>query len=293
MARRQVLGKGIHALIAEHPQGEDESDKKVLDLPVDAIDPNPYQPRTEFDDDRLEELAGSIREKGLLQPIVVNRTAPDTYHLIAGERRLRASKLAGLEQIPALVHEIESAQELMELALVENLQREDLSPIEEAEAYRSLMSTCMLSQDDIAVRVGKDRSTVANTLRLLKLPVSIQQLLRDGALQMGHARALIGLEEGPSLDLATRAMEEGWTVRDLEKSVRAHGKGRKRRNADNGKGATRKPSGDPVLQSFEEKLRLRYATAVGIHRGGKKGRIELEFYDDDDLERILEILLDT
>ena len=292
MARRQVLGKGIHALIAEHPQGEEASGQKVPDLPVDSIAPNPHQPRTEFDDDRLQELAGSIREKGLLQPIVVNRTAPDTYHLIAGERRLRASKLAGLEEIPALVHEIESAQELMELALVENLQREDLSPIEEAEAYRALMSTCMLSQDDIAVRVGKDRSTVANTLRLLKLPASIQQLLRDGAIQMGHARALIGLDEGPSLDLATRAMEEGWTVRDLEKSVRAHGKGRKRR-ADNGKGAARTPSGDPIIQSFEEKLRLRYATAVGIHRGGKKGRIELEFYDDDDLERILEILLDT
>ncbi|MEC8989742.1 MAG: ParB/RepB/Spo0J family partition protein, partial [Candidatus Latescibacterota bacterium] len=195
MARRQVLGKGIHALIAEHPQGEAAS-QQVIDLIVDDIAPNPHQPRTEFDEDRLQELAGSIREKGLLQPIVVNRTAPDSYHLIAGERRLRASRLAGLESIPAIVHEIESAQELTELALVENLQREDLSPIEEAEAYRSLMSTCMLSQDDIAARVGKDRSTVANSLRLLKLPVSIRQLLRDGALQMGHARTLIGLDEG-------------------------------------------------------------------------------------------------
>lgn len=293
MARRQVLGKGIHALIAEHPQDVEAAGQQMPELPVMSIAPNPHQPRTEFDDERLQELAGSIKEKGLLQPIVVNRTAPDTYHLIAGERRLRASKLAGLEMIPAIVHEIESAQELMELALVENLQREDLSPIEEAEAYRSLMSTCMLSQDEIAVRVGKDRSTVANTLRLLKLPVSIQQLLRDGALQMGHARTLIGLDEAPALDLATRAIEEGWTVRQLEKSVRVHGKGRKPRGGGNGKTGKRAESGDPIIQSFEEKLRLRYATAVGIHRGGKKGRIELEFYDDEDLERILEILLDT
>ncbi len=293
MARRQVLGKGIHALIAEHPTDERGSEQQMLDLPVDIIAPNPHQPRTEFDDERLAELAGSIREKGLLQPIVVNRTAPDRYHLIAGERRLRASKLAGLEVIPAIVHQIESAQEMMELALVENLQREDLSPIEEAEAYRSLMSTCMLSQDDIAARVGKDRSTVANTLRLLKLPASIRQLLSDGALQMGHARTLIGLEEAPALDLATRAIEEGWTVRVLEKSVRAHGKGRKRKNGSGKQNASRTVSADPVLQAYEEKLRLRYATAVGIHRGDKKGRIELEFYDDDDLGRILEILLDA
>ena len=289
MARRQVLGKGIHALIAEHPQGEAAS-QQVINLIVDDIAPNPHQPRTEFDEDRLQELAGSIREKGLLQPIVVNRTAPDSYHLIAGERRLRASRLAGLESIPAIVHEIESAQELTELALVENLQREDLSPIEEAEAYRSLMSTCMLSQDDIAARVGKDRSTVANSLRLLKLPVSIRQLLRDGALQMGHARTLIGLDEGAALDLATQAMKDGWTVRQLEKSVRAHGKGRRRKSTSKDK--TRATTTDPVLQSYEEKLRHRFATSVGIHRGGKKGRIELEFYDDDDLGRILEILLD-
>jgi ParB family chromosome partitioning protein len=291
MARRQVLGKGIHALIAEHPQDERNSEQRIIDLPVDVIAPNPHQPRTEFDDERLQELAGSIREKGLLQPIVVNRTTPDSYHLIAGERRLRASKLAGLEMIPAIVHEIESAQELMELALVENLQREDLSPIEEAEAYRSLMSTCMLSQDDIATRVGKDRSTVANTLRLLKLPVSIRQLLGDGALQMGHARALIGLDEDAALELATRTIEEGWTVRLLEKSVRAHGKGRKRKNVS--AKDSRSTRSDPILQSYEDKLRLRYATAVGIHRGGKKGRIELEFYGDDDLSRILEILLDA
>jgi len=166
-----------------------------------------------------------------------------------------------------------------------------LNPIEEAEAYRSLMSTCMLSQDDIATRVGKDRSTVANTLRLLKLPVSIRQLLGDGALQMGHARALIGLDEGAALELATRTIEEGWTVRLLEQSVRTHGKGRKRKNVST-KDSRSTPS-DPVLQSYEDKLRQRYATAVGIHRGGKKGRIELEFYDDDDLGRILEILLDA
>ena len=289
---REVLGKGIHALIAEYPDHRDGSDVQIAELALDDIDTNPHQPRTHFDEAKLAELAASIREKGIIQPVVVNRTAPNTYHLITGERRWRAARLAGLDTVPAIVHEIESAQELMELALVENVQREDLNPIEEAEAYRALMSACLLTQEDIATRVGKDRSTVANAVRLLKLPAEIQQLLGNGQLQMGHARALISLEPEDALLLGRRCVEERMTVRDLERAVRDLAKGRKARK---GKGTTGngKRGTDPLLADVEERLRHRFATAVAIQRGGKKGRIEIEFYDDDDLERLLDLLLDA
>ena len=290
---REVLGKGIHALIAEYPQME-STDTQLLEIPIVDIEPNPYQPRRGFDEKSLADLEASIREKGILQPVILNRTAPNAYHLIAGERRWRAARRAGLKAVPAVVHEIDSPQELMELALIENIQREDLNPIEEAEGYQALMSRCMLTQEEIARRVGKERSTIANAVRLLKLPGELQASLRAGELQMGHARALVSLDEGDALTLGRRCLEERMTVRDLEKAVRAHGKTRKRGKAgarggkDNGTGAGR----DPALAALEDKLRHRFATAVVIHHGPKKGRIEIEYYDDDDLERILELLLD-
>ena len=291
---REVLGKGIHALIAEYPQGVEESGTQLLEVPITDIEPNPYQPRREFHDEALAELESSIREKGILQPVVLNRTAPNAYHLIAGERRWRAAQRAGLETVPAVVHEIDSPQELMELALIENIQREDLNAIEEAEGYQALISRCMLTQEEIAQRVGKERSTIANAVRLLKLPKQLQISLRAGELQMGHARALVSLDEQSALELGRRCIKEQMTVRELEKAVRTHstdgkstkggGKGR-----SSGNGANRK---DPTLTALEDKLRHRFATAVAIHHGGKKGRIEIEYYDDDDLERILELLLD-
>ena len=267
---------------------------QLLEIPILDIEPNPYQPRRGFDEESLAELEASIREKGILQPVILNRTAPNAYHLIAGERRWRAAQRAGLEAVPAVVHEIDSPQELMELALIENIQREDLNPIEEAEGYQALMSRCLLTQEEIARRVGKERSTIANAVRLLKLPGELQASLCAGELQMGHARALVSLDEGDALTLGRRCIEERMTVRDLEKAVRAHGKTRKRGKAgqrggkDNGTGAGR----DPALAALEDKLRHRFATAVVIHHGGRKGRIEIEYYSDDDLERILELLLD-
>lgn len=295
---REVLGKGIHALIAEYPQGSEESGTQLLEIPIQDIEPNPYQPRREFDEDALKDLESSIREKGMLQPVVLNRTAPNSYHLIAGERRWRAAQRAGLEAIPAVVHEIDSPQELMELALIENIQRENLNPIEEAEGYQALMNRCMLTQEEIAQRVGKERSTIANAVRLLKLPKELQVSLRAGELSMGHARALVSLDEDAALELGRRCIQEGLTVRDLEKAVRVHGKnsgknsrgrGKPRANGSgNGSGAGK----DPAVAALEEKLRHRYATAVAIHHGDKKGRIEIEYYDDDDLERILDLMLD-
>ena len=291
MAKRQVLGKGIHALISEYPEtATGQGAARIVELGLDDIEPNPHQPRTEFDEDRLRELADSIREKGVIQPVVVNRVGTG-HHLIAGERRWRASRLAGLETIPAVVYEIESAQELMELSLIENIQRENLSPIEEAEGYRSLIDTCLLTQEEVAQRVGRDRSTVANTLRLLKLPAQVQDRLRRDEIQMGHARALIPLEPDDSIELARRCVEEQLTVRQLEKAVQSQGQGkdRRKRPAKGKKGPSRR---DAVLDAYEERLRHRYATAVGIQRKAGKGRIEIEFYDDDDLQRLLEILLD-
>ena len=291
---REVLGKGIHALIAEYPQRVELSGTQLLEIPVLDIEPNPYQPRREFDEESLADLEASIREKGILQPVIVNRTAPNAYHLIAGERRWRAAQRAGLEAVPAVVHEIDSPQELMELALIENIQREDLNPIEEAEGYQALMSRCLLTQEEIARRVGKERSTVANAVRLLKLPRELQVSLRAGELQMGHARALVSLDEGDALALGRRCIKERMTVRDLEKAVRVHGKGRKRDKAGDrdGKGNGAAAGRDPALAALEDKLRHRFSTAVAIHRGGRKGRIEIEYYNDDDLERILELLLD-
>lgn len=289
MARKEVLGKGIHALIAEYPQDAAAEGGTILHIALDNITPNPHQPRSDFDGNKLSELAQSIREKGLIQPVIVNRVSLDNYHLIAGERRWRAAGLAGYETIPAIVHEIDSEQELMELALIENVQRADLNPIEEAEAYRSLISSCLLTQEDVANRVGKDRSTIANALRLLKLPPEIRGHLKRGEIQMGHARTLVSLEADVALELGQRCVRERMSVRELEKAARSAGvAGRKRRKK---RGGSTVSDSDPLLVALEEKLRHRYATGIAIQRGGRKGRVEIEFYSDDDLERLLDLLL--
>ncbi len=290
MAKKQVLGKGIHALIAEYGEEANDADgRQVVNLPVAEIDPSPHQPRIDFDEDALEQLTSSIREKGVIQPISVNRVG-QSYHIIAGERRWRASKKAGFETVPAIVHEIESEEELIELSLIENIQRENLNPIEEAEGYRALRDTCMLTQEEIAQKVGRERSTVANMLRLLNLPEEIQQCLRAGTMQMGHARALSALDEHASLELGRKTVKEGLSVRELEKAVRSHGKKRGPRNGKNNH--TAKSGDERVIAEWEEKLRHRFGTSVEINRkASSKGRVEIEFYSDDDLERILDLLL--
>ena len=287
MAKKQVLGKGIHALIPEYGETSGEGDIQVLLLPIDDIEPNPHQPRLDFDEESLRGLMRSIQEKGVIQPVSVNRSG-EGYHLIAGERRWRAARMAGMETIPAIVHEIDSTGELMELSLIENIQREDLNPIEEAQGYRELMDTCLLTQEDIARKVGRDRSTIANTVRLLKLPEELQNFLRSGQLQMGHARALVPLDRDDALELGHRAVSQGMTVRDLERAARKADSGRRRGREPTVNGD--QPT-DPLLSAYEERLRHFFATSVGIRRSSKKGRIEIEFYDDGDLERILELLL--
>jgi ParB family chromosome partitioning protein len=228
MGKKPVLGKGINALIPEHPDsgGPDDNTRQIIYINVDEIEPNPFQARTEFDPEHIDELMRSIQEKGVIQPITVNRVG-QSYHLIAGERRWRATRQAGFETIPAIVHEIESQQDLMELSLIENIQRENLTPIEEAEGYRALMDRCFLTQEQVAQKVGKNRSTVANLLRLLNLPLEIQDFLRQGRLQMGHARALLGLDDDDDrLELARRAAEEKLSAREVERAVNARRCGR-------------------------------------------------------------------
>jgi ParB family chromosome partitioning protein len=288
MAKKQALGKGISALIPDYPEAtEEDGPNRVIYLNVDEIEPNPHQPRTEFDEERIDELSSSIREKGVIQPIAVNRVG-QSYELIAGERRWRATVKAGYKTIPALIHEIDSVQELMEISLIENTQREDLNPIEEAEGYRALVTTCMLKPEEVAKKVGKDRSTVANLIRLLNLPQEIQGYLRSGELQSGHARALLGLEnEIDQLELGHRCVRNKMTVRDIENAVKSRRSGRDKIK----RLPTRETQPDPHVAEFEGKLRHHYGTGVSIRTGTKQGRIEIEFYNRDDLERLLELLL--
>jgi ParB family chromosome partitioning protein len=270
--RRRALGRGLEALI---PSVEIEEESKLVEIEIDQIVPNRYQPRKTFDDAKLEELAASIREQGVLQPIVVCKK-DSGYELILGERRLRAAKKAGLTTIPAVLKEA-SAEEMLALALVENLQRDDLNPIEEAEAFRRLIEDFHLTQEDVAQKVGKDRSSVTNFLRLLKLPEEIQQGLIDEKISMGHARAILGLKSREEqLELYKKILTRGLSVRQTEALVREA-----------------KTAAPPVhtpksiyIRNIEEKLRQYFQTKVSILPKKGKGEIIIEYYSEEDLDRI-------
>lgn len=291
MSKKGRLGKGLGALIAEYVDEGPADPTSVRTVRVGAIEPNPYQPRREFRDEELADLVSSIRENGLLQPIVV-RPAPAgskaEWQLVAGERRWRAITRLGWEEVPAVVREMDD-RTLLVLALVENLQRSQLSPMDEAEAFRQLQDEFSLSQGQIAEAVGRDRSTVANTLRLLQLPASVRALIEDGSLTAGHARALLPLDDERLIaDAARRAVDEQWSVRDTEARVAA---GKKETKASSkGKEAAR-PRRDAAERRLEEELQRLYGTAVRIRSSGRnKGRIEIPFYTAEDFERIFEEL---
>ncbi|HIE03604.1 MAG TPA: ParB/RepB/Spo0J family partition protein [Candidatus Latescibacteria bacterium] len=276
MARR-ALGRGLGALLPELSEGS-----RVQQIPVADIEPNPFQPRMNLDEAGIEELKRSIQEKGVIQPIVVRRLEGGRYQIVIGERRWRAVKEAGMETIPAIVREVSSAEEMIELALVENIQREDLNPIDEANAYRVLMEECNLTQEEVARRVGKDRSTVANLLRLLKLPDEVQERILDGELSMGHARALLSLDEPEEqVKLCREIIKNGWSVRKVEQIVRARREPRKE---------AKPKDRDPIIRDLEENLQRALGTAVRIVKGDRKGKIEIEFYSDRDLERLISLL---
>lgn len=281
---RRALGKGLRALIDTGGAGEvPETPDRIL--PIGRISPNPFQPRRVFRDDSLQELAESIRAHGILQPLIV-RPHGDGFQLVSGERRWRAAQIAELEEVPVLVRDL-ADRDMLEVALVENLQREDIGPLEAARAYLRLMQEFGLTQEEVASRVGKSRSAVANTLRLLNLEGPIQNSLAEGQITEGHARALLAIQDPERRMEAWRAMlENGATVRDAEATARAE---RER----SGLAPRRAPiERDPNLVAVETRLRERLGTKVAIQRDRSKGKgkLTIEFYSDEELERILEIL---
>ena len=280
MKKRKALGKGLSALI--HDANKlDEVDGQYLQCPVEAIAPNPYQPRQELPDSELEEMVNSVREKGVITPLLVSRTQ-EGYQLIAGERRWRAAQKAGLERVPVVVREVTQTEPL-ELALIENIHRKDLNPIEEATAYARLLEEPTATQDSLAKRLGKDRSSIANLLRLLKLPLFIQQDVTDGRLSMGHARVLAGLKEGKEQrTLRDAIIEKELSVRQAEVLA----KRRKVSGPPKGKGVEE----DYYLLSLADKLKRTLGTKVEIKKRGRQGRIVVHFYSDEELDRLLELM---
>lgn len=280
-ARKSGLGRGLDALIpVEHPVGG------FAEVEVESVSPNPQQPRRRFDDEALEELAASIREVGVLQPIVVrNGEDEGTFVLVAGERRLRAAALAGLRSVPAMIRSATGDSGNLTEALIENVQRTDLSPLEEAAAYRNLLEDFGMTHEEVAERVGKSRSAVTNTLRLLQLPPAIQGMLDRGELSAGHARALLSVgDPARALDIARRAVDEGWSVRLVEEAARAPVQtGRSRGSAP--------PDPRPAaIIELEERLADRLGTVVQIRPRGEGGRLVIRYASLDDLEQIYRAL---
>ena len=281
MTETKRLGRGLEALLGPITREQAEATGALRELAVTAVRPNPFQPRTRLDEGALAELAASIEASGLLQPVVV-RPRNGGYELIAGERRWRAVQRLGWPTVPAVVKDVDD-QTLLTLALVENLQRDDLSPIDEARAYRRLMEEFALSQVDVARAVGRHRATVANLLRLLKLPEEVQALIQEGKLSEGHARALLALEQSEAVvRMAKRAVADGWSVREVESRVRGDGRGRRREP---------RPL-TPEGRRVEEALRRRLGTDVRIHAGRRgRGVLAISYYSNDDLARVLELIL--
>jgi ParB family chromosome partitioning protein len=284
MSKRGGLGRGLSALIPGAPETGDGV-SGLLEVPVNAVAPNPKQPRTQWDADEIEALAASIREVGILQPIVVRRAGEDGYELVAGERRLRAAKVAGLATVPVVLRDTGDADLLRE-ALIENIHRQDLGPIELAEAFRQLLEDLGLKQEELAERVGVSRSHIANTIRLLQLPLETQQLLTDAKIQAGHARALLTLGDADAVNtLALRVAAEDLSVRETEDLVRRYldPPAEKAPSAD----VATTPVTDSGMAEVEEILSEQLATRVQIQYGKKRGRVIIEFGSVDDLERIV------
>ncbi len=276
-----ALGKGLDALIPEFPKDLVKPERNLVQIRTDKIKPNPYQPRGEFDKNKMEELTLSIKEKGIIQPVVVRRVG-DEFELVAGQRRLVAAQKLGMERLPALVMEKLSKEGMLELSLVENLQREDLNPIDQAKGYRRLLGECRLSQKQLSERIGKDRSSIANTLRLLNLPEAVQGSIANGQLSEGHARAILSLsDEKEQIALSRHVVKDGLSVRKAEELV--YGRRHK---------AKRKRPKEVASESseIENSLKQFFGTKVNVIQRKKGGKIEIEFYSEDDLSRILELL---
>jgi ParB family chromosome partitioning protein len=328
MGKKSALGKGLNALLPEEQDeqapdeesgeegGEEEAEGqsqlyqfedgtrllgRVAEVAVDRIRPNPYQPRQEFKEASLDELAASIEQVGIIQPITVRSLGDGEFEIISGERRLRAARRAGMEHLPAFIREADSA-EMLEMALVENVQREELNPIEIALGYQRLVEECDLTQEEVAERVSKSRATVSNFLRLLRLPPRIQAALRDKEVSMGHARALIAMDdEEAQVELLEEAVNENLSVREVERRVRDwHAEEDESDDKAEMDVAEESPAPEPVpnrndlqLEELRSKLRSQFSTQVQIHhKKDGEGKIEISYYSEGDLERLLELMVE-
>ena len=281
--RKMALGRGLDALLPGKASEKDAPATPYLTCAIDAIRPNRYQPRRQFATDEMAELAASIKAQGIIQPLLVRKDATG-YELVAGERRLRAAKMVGLTEVPVVIKDLSDA-EMLEVSLVENIQREDFNPIEEADAYHRLMTEFGLTQDQAAKRVGKSRSAVANFLRLRQLEDPIKESIVEGAISTGHARALLGLDPADArLKVWRRIVARKLSVRETEKLIR------RLKVAVRPKPASPSSSLDRHLRSVAEDLSRVYGTKVSIQRQGKRGRVAIEFYTDDDLDRLITLL---
>ncbi len=303
MASKKVLGRGLGAFFPDYDdEGSKESGEKgkagtpstyldpqkrvniVLNIPVQNIRPNPHQPRKEFKEESLEELAQSVKNHGLIQPITVRYIGEKRFELISGERRLRATKLAGLEEIPAYIREADD-EDVISFALIENIQREDLNPVEVAMGYKRLVDELDYTQAEVAEKVGKNRSTVANMLRLLNLPAFIQAALRDGQITMGHARALINVEDpDDQKKIFKKTIKGGYSVRQTEEAVRKLGE-----DASKGASKNKKDENSAFYKEISDRLRRKLSTKVNIKSKKNGGEIRIEYYSDEELERLLEL----
>ena len=322
MSKKAALGKGLSALLPQMPPADADAEGpeaagaveaprsrlynfedrlrlagRVAEVEVEAIRPNPYQPRKDFSEAALDELAASIRQLGIIQPLTVRALGGGRFELIAGERRLRAARRAGLNKVPAFVREADT-ETMLEMALVENVQREDLNPIEVALGYHRLIEEVGLTQEEVADKVGKNRSTVANTLRLLRLPPRIQASLRDGSLSAGHARALVSIEdEATQLRLHRLALDKGLSVRNVERLAREEREGPApaargtAAPAEEGSGAALPPRDRLEIEGMEARLREHLGTRVQIrHQPGGGGTVEVSYFSLEDLERVVELM---
>jgi ParB family chromosome partitioning protein len=281
--KRMALGKGLGALI---PQFKQEESKTILFCGIEEVIPNRSQPRKHFDESKLQELAESIKEKGILEPLIVRRI-DQGYELIIGERRWRAAQKAGLKEVPVLVKEIEG-REVLELSLIENLQREDLNPIEEAEAFKHLTEEYNISQGELSSRIGKDRTTIANTLRLLKLPLEVRNQLLQNRITPGHARAILSLgTRERQEELCALIIQKGLSVREAEALAKRWSEKPKKTVTP----VRKRGDLENQLSSLQDSLRKYLGTKVQISQKGKRGKIEIEYYSYEDLERIIETIL--
>ena len=291
-AKKNGLGKGLDSLISDKvnkpsTKKDGVKDEKVVDgilMNINKVEPNREQPRKNFDEDALLELAESIKQFGVLQPLLV-QDKKSYYEIIAGERRWRAAKLAGLKEVPVIIKNL-TDQEIVEISLIENIQRENLNPIEEAAAYKRLLTEFNLKQEEVAERVSKSRTAVTNSMRLLKLDERVQQMVIEGMISTGHARALLAIEDGElQFQMATKVYNEKLSVRDVEKLVKNLGKEKTAKKEENTQQAA-------VFQDLEEKMKAALGTKVSINRkNDQKGKIEIEYYSMDELERLMEILM--